>query len=38
MMRRENHAPHMRAYFRDPDFWVFAVSVALTPLVLFNVF
>jgi hypothetical protein len=37
-MKRENHAQCMQAYLRDPDFWVFAVSVALTPLVLFNVF
>ena len=38
MMRRENHALRMQVYLRDPDFWVFVVSVALTPLVLFNVF
>jgi len=38
MMKIENHAHQMQAYLRNPDFWVFAVSIALTPLVLFNVF
>jgi len=36
-MKREKQALCMQAYFRDPDFWVFVVSVALAPLVLFNV-
>jgi hypothetical protein len=27
----------MQAYLRDPDFWVFVVSLALAPLVLFNI-
>ena len=36
-MRMENQTLRLQAYFRDPDFWVFVVSLALTPLVLFNI-
>lgn len=37
VMRREKQAIKLQDYFRNPDFWVFAVSVALSPLVLFNI-
>lgn len=35
-MRRKNQMLCLQAYIHDPDFWVFMVSLALTPLVLFN--
>jgi len=35
-MRRESKMFHLREYFRDPDFWVFVVSLALSPVVFFN--
>lgn len=36
-MRMKSQTLNMQVYFKDPDFWVFLVSLALAPLVLFNI-